>query len=53
MFTAALNWYVNNNMMFKLNHVKTRCDNGGLDTCDWGIDAGDPEYLSFRTQVFF
>ena len=52
-FTAALNWYVNNNMMFKLNYVKTRCDNGGLDTCDWGIDAGDPEYLSFRTQVFF
>ena len=51
--TAALNWYVNNNMMFKLNYVKTFCDNGGTDTCDWGIGDGDPEYLSFRTQVFF
>ena len=51
--TAALNWYVNNNMMFKLNYVKTFCDSGGTDTCDWGIGDGDPEYLSFRTQVFF
>ena len=51
--TAALNWYVNNNMMFKLNYVKTFCDNGGADTCDWGSGDGDPEYLSFRTQVFF
>ena len=51
--TAALNWYVNNNMMFKLNYVKTFCDNGGSDNCDWGIGDGDPEYLSFRTQVFF
>ena len=51
--TAALNWYVNNNMMFKLNYVKTFCDNGATDTCDWGIGDGDPEYLSFRTQVFF
>jgi len=51
--TAALNWYVNNNMMFKLNYVKTFCDSGGSDTCDWGIGDGDPEYLSFRTQVFF
>ena len=51
--TAALNWYVNNNMMFKLNYVKTFCDNGGNDNCDWGIGDGDPEYLSFRTQVFF
>ena len=51
--TAALNWYVNNNMMFKLNYVKTFCDSGGNDTCDWGIGDGDPEYLSFRTQVFF
>ena len=51
--TAALNWYVNNNMMFKLNYVKTFCDSGGADTCDWGIGDGDPEYLSFRTQVFF
>ena len=50
--TAALNWYVNNNMMFKLNYVKTFCDKGG-DTCDWGIGDGDPDYLSFRTQVFF
>ena len=51
--TAALNWYVNNNMMFKLNYVKTFCDSGGGDNCDWGIGDGDPEYLSFRTQVFF
>ena len=51
--TVALNWYVNNNMMFKLNYVKTFCDSGGNDTCDWGIGDGDPEYLSFRTQVFF
>ncbi len=51
--TAALNWYVNNNMMFKLNYVKTFCDSGGNDTCDWGTGDGDPEYLSFRTQVFF
>ena len=51
--TAALNWYVNNNMMFKLNYVKTFCDSSGADTCDWGIGDGDPEYLSFRTQVFF
>ena len=51
--TAALNWYVNNNMMFKLNYVKTFCDSGGADTCDWGTGDGDPEYLSFRTQVFF
>ena len=51
--TAALNWYVNNNMMFKLNYVKTFCDKGGADTCDWGAGDGDPEYLSFRTQVFF
>ena len=51
--TAALNWYVNNNMMFKLNYVKTFCDSGGSDNCDWGIGDGDPEYLSFRTQVFF
>ena len=51
--TAALNWYVNNNMMFKLNYVKTFCDNGATDNCDWGIGDGDPEYLSFRTQVFF
>ena len=51
--TAALNWYVNNNMMFKLNYVKTFCDSGSGDTCDWGIGDGDPEYLSFRTQVFF
>ena len=51
--TAALNWYVNNNMMFKLNYVKTFCDSGGTDTCDWGIGDGDPDYLSFRTQVFF
>ena len=51
--TAALNWYVNNNMMFKLNYVKTFCDKGGIDTCDWGVGDGDPEYLSFRTQVFF
>ena len=51
--SAALNWYVNNNMMFKLNYVKTFCDSGGADTCDWGIGDGDPQYLSFRTQVFF
>ena len=51
--SAALNWYVNNNMMFKLNYVKTFCDSGGVDTCDWGSGDGDPEYLSFRTQVFF
>ena len=51
--TAALNWYVNNNMMFKLNYVKTFCDSDGSDTCDWGTGDGDPEYLSFRTQVFF
>ena len=51
--TAALNWYVNNNMMFRLNYVKTFCDNGLGTTCDWGVEAGDPEYLSFRTQVFF
>ncbi|MDE0512204.1 MAG: porin [Gammaproteobacteria bacterium] len=51
--TAALNWYVNDNMMFKLNYVRTFCDSGGSDTCDWGIGDGDPEYLSFRTQVFF
>ncbi len=51
--TAGLNWYVNNNMMFRLNYVKTFCDSGGADTCDWGIGDGDPEYLSFRTQVFF
>ena len=51
--SAALNWYVNNNMMFKLNYVKTLCDNGAGDTCDWGRGDGDPEYLSFRTQVFF
>ena len=51
--TAALNWYVNSNMMFKLNYVKTFCDKGGIDTCDWGVGDGDPEYLSFRTQVFF
>ena len=51
--TAALNWYVNNNMMFKLNYVKTFCDSGGSNTCDWGTGDGDPEYLSFRTQVFF
>ncbi len=51
--TAALNWYVNNNMMFKLNYVKTFCGSGGNDTCDWGTGDGDPEYLSFRTQVFF
>ena len=50
--TAALNWYVNNNMMFKLNYVKTFCGRGS-DTCDWGMGDGDPEYLSFRTQVFF
>ena len=52
-FSAALNWYVNNNMMFKLNYVKTLCDNSGAETCDWGPDAGDPDYISFRTQVFF
>ena len=51
--TAALNWYVNNNMTFKLNYIKTFCDNGVTDTCDWGAGDGDPEYLSFRTQVFF
>lgn len=51
--TAALNWYVNNNMMFRLNYVKTFCDSGQGTTCDWGAAAGDPEYLSFRTQVFF
>ena len=51
--TAALNWYVNNNMMFKLNYVKTFCAGSGNDICDWGIGDGDPEYLSFRTQVFF
>ena len=51
--TAALNWYVNNNMMFRLNYVKTFCEDGLGTTCDWGVEAGDPEYLSFRTQVFF
>ena len=51
--SAALNWYVNNNMMFKLNYIKTFCDNGAADTCDWGSGDGDPDYLSFRTQVFF
>lgn len=51
--TAALNWYVNNNMMFRLNYVKTFCADGLGATCDWGAAAGDPEYLSFRTQVFF
>ncbi len=51
--SAALNWYVNNNMMFKLNYVKTLCNSGAADTCDWGRGDGDPEYLSFRTQVFF
>ncbi|MCY4209815.1 MAG: porin [Gammaproteobacteria bacterium] len=51
--SAALNWYLNNNMIFRLNYVKTFCDNDGADTCDWGASAGDPHYLSFRTQVFF
>lgn len=51
--TAALNWYVNNNMMFRLNYIKTFCAERGGDSCDWGAAAGDPGYLSFRTQVFF
>ncbi len=52
-FSAALNWYINNSMIFRLNYVKTFCDNSGANTCDWGTSAGDPHYLSFRTQVFF
>lgn len=58
-FTAALNWYVNNNIMFRLNYVQVLdCS----DTCDLGLGAtpstigttgGEPSAVTFRTQVFF
>jgi len=50
--TAALNWYVNNNIMFRANYVKTFCDSSG-STCDWGSGDGEPAYFILRSQVFF
>lgn len=52
-FTGALNWYVNNNIMFRLNYIKT------LDcsfTCEDGFGGTireEPSAVTLRTQVFF
>ncbi len=47
--TAALNWYVNNNLMFKANYVKVI----DCDPCDWGTGDEEPGYFLLRTQIFF
>ncbi|HEY5701879.1 MAG TPA: porin, partial [Gammaproteobacteria bacterium] len=58
-FTAALNWYVNNNIMFKLNYNKVldcsdTCDLGlGLAPSSTGNTGGKPSAVTLRTQVFF
>jgi phosphate-selective porin OprO/OprP len=58
-FTAALNWYVNNNIMFKLNYNKVldcsdNCDLGlGATPSTIGTTGGEPSAVTLRTQVFF
>ena len=45
--TAGINWYVNNNLMFKANYVQVL----DCDPCDWGDE--EPSYFLLRSQIFF
>jgi phosphate-selective porin OprO/OprP len=51
--TLGLNWYVNNNIMFRLNYVRALDCSG---TCEEGLgdpDSAEPSALTLRSQVFF
>lgn len=51
--TLGVNWYLNNNMMFRLDYVRTLDCSG---TCEEGLGdptRAEPSAVTLRSQVFF
>ncbi len=51
-FTAALNWYLMNNIRLQANYVTTMCGRG---ECAWDRGSGEsePDFFILRAQTFF